>query len=1092
MTTIASLVVEIGASIDGLTRGLNQAEKKTDSFIGGMGSSLQGIRRNLTGLGAKFTLMAAPVAAGFGTGIKVASDFEGVMAEISARAGLTGADLQRVSDFALQMGADTAFSGQEAAEAFLQLLTSGQTVEQAIATLPSVLDAAAASGEDLGMTADTITDIMASFGLGVEQSAAVVDSLARAAGASSADMGGLGQGFANVGGVARAFGLKVDRTAAILAVLAENGIKGAEGGTALKSMLLNMTRPTDEVRGAWDALGASFYDADGNARDMTDILADIKIGLQDMPVEEQNELLYKLGGSYGIVALQALLGANSIEEMEAAMAGSTGASDVAAARMDTYAGSVDALKGSVETLMITALTPYMEDVLKPMQQRLTEIVNSVTDWAKENPGLTSTIVSLIAKTAMVGPALVALGIGISAVSSAWTALSTGVLASIATAAAPILLVGLAIAGAAILIANNAGKIKDAIAEIGTAILTGDWSRITTDVHSRLEDAVNGVQNFDFEFLKGKVTLGLNRIIYGANNDQWAKDLARTLHDAINNPANIGDFSLDGLRDSIRDKTFQMLLDPNISPSVREFGQTLIRSLNALDLSNETLGEFAGRVKTKIETSINSIGFDTTVFSQLAERIQSAISDTLANVFSGGGSEPIITRDMIERGMGGADSGGIGSTIASQLTAAMTSVQGVSVDTSGITTWATTNMNSIVNAVAAVAVAVIGGPVGLTIGAAKLISTAIETDFLGIGTFLKDSGIKASVETAFNTLKTDIGGILERVFNPSQPVITRDMIERGVGGAQGGGAVGGPLGLLISDLQKGADWFSQELPKITGPILEGLSALGEGIGGFIQNLSGTETEGLLRIATTVAGAIGAIVTKLVELGAGLVGDVLTNIGEALPAIGAFINDFVSALSRLGEGDWAGAAQRLGEGLMSFVEAGLALIGLDFSTIIATISGLWDSVSAGVETFKTNIAAAFGWIKINVIDPIKAAIDGIKSSLDGLTGGLGAYGGAADNLGAALNSGASPGDILGAFFKAVGDEINPPGALGGASIVSTGLVLAHAGERILNPMETRAYESGNNASGGNVIHINGVQDVDGILAELRRRGIYLESA
>lgn len=413
---LAQLAIVIGSDVGGAISGINTVKSSLGGLSTSGGKSLGQLGGDMQKLGGQITRATAPLAVGFGAGIKMASDFENSMAEIQARTGETPENMKRISDFALQMGADTSFSAGQAADAFLQLLSSGQSAEQAFQSLPAILDAAAASGEDLGATADTITDIMASFGIEVKTFEdgsttveGVANALARAAGASSASMADLGQGFANVGGVASNFGLDVTDTAAVLAIFSENGIKGAEAGTQLKSMLLNMSADTDKVRGAWNRLGTSMYDAEGNMRPLENIIYDIDTAMDDMSVEEQNRLMKQLGGSYGIMGLTALRGSISITDMKNAMSEQADVSDVAAARMDTFSGRVDSLMGSVETLSITALTPFMNDVLKPMAEELTKVVNSVTDWAAENPGLTSGIVGVMAVAIIAGPALFALG-----------------------------------------------------------------------------------------------------------------------------------------------------------------------------------------------------------------------------------------------------------------------------------------------------------------------------------------------------------------------------------------------------------------------------------------------------------------------------------------------------------------------------------------------------------------------------------------------------------------------------------------------------------------------------------------------------------
>lgn len=442
--------------VDNLTPGLRNA----DNSLGNFGTRLQGIGDRITGLGTRLTAITAPITAFGVVGVNTASRFQDAMAEISARTGIVGEDLTRIQNLALEMGADTAFSAQQAADAFLQLLSSGQTAEEAIATLPAVLDAAAASGEDLGRTADTVTDIMAAFGLDVAGAAGVVDSLARAAGASSADMASLGQGFSNVGGVANQFGLSVEETAAILAIFAENGIKGAEAGTQLRSMLLNMSADTETTRGAWNRLGTSMYDAQGNMRPIGAILEDIERATAGMSSEERQQALRDLGGAYGIMGLTALTAGMDMEDMIFRMDESASAADIAAARMNTFSGRLDSLKGSVETLMIQAFTPLMDNYLQPLAEQATVIVNGITDWVAANPELASTIGLVTAAGIGLVAAMIPAGMAIGAIGTA-----LGVLLS------P---VGLAIA---------------AIAALGAAYMTnfgGIRDFVDTEVRPRLE------------------------------------------------------------------------------------------------------------------------------------------------------------------------------------------------------------------------------------------------------------------------------------------------------------------------------------------------------------------------------------------------------------------------------------------------------------------------------------------------------------------------------------------------------------------------------------------------------------------------------
>lgn len=414
-TQVASIFGVLSLNDSNFRSGMQNARQNLNQFGDATRRGIGGLQQ----FGSSMALLSAPLLALGAVGLSTASDFDASMRMISARTGLVGDDLQQIADYAIQMGADTIFSAQEASDAFLQLLSSGQSAEQAIATLPDVLNLAAASGEDLGRTADVLTDIMAAYGLAVQDASFVSDVLARAAGASSADVGSLGQGFANVGGVAHQFGLSVDETASILAIFSENGIKGAEAGTTLKSMLLNMTRPTEDVASAWTSLGVSFYDAQGNARPLPQVLAEMDAALDPLPAQMQNEIMQALAGSYGITGLAALRGSISIDEMQASMAAQADAASIAETMMGGFGVTVDSLKGSFEALMINALTPLMNDHLAPLiNTHLIPLVNKVSEWVTKNPELATKIVLVTGAVALFGVGVGIAGAAIGAITGA--------------------------------------------------------------------------------------------------------------------------------------------------------------------------------------------------------------------------------------------------------------------------------------------------------------------------------------------------------------------------------------------------------------------------------------------------------------------------------------------------------------------------------------------------------------------------------------------------------------------------------------------------------------------------------------------------
>jgi TP901 family phage tail tape measure protein len=399
----------------GVGRAMNEAAGAIGRGVQGIGDRISSVGDSFSRLGGAISTFSAPIALAGGVGVNAAADFDVLMKQIEVFGNVAPDQLSKVSDFALKMGADTKFSSSDAASALLDLLKSGQSLEQAMATLPDVLNLAAVGGMGLAESAGIVSSGLAIYQLKATDAARVSNALARAANASRADVRDLGQALTAVGPVASNYGMTIEDTAAALAVMAQNGTMGSEAGTALKSVLLNMHRPTQDVKDALGDLGLNLYDAQGNARDFNDILKDLDGALDKLPVEDQNRLMQTLGGSYGVVGLSALRAAGGLDSMKASMQAAPAAIDVAAKFMETFRGKVESARGSVETFMITALTPFMNEVLAPMADRIITVVNAMTEWAKANPELTKQIVSVLAVVATLGTALLVAGKAISAV-----------------------------------------------------------------------------------------------------------------------------------------------------------------------------------------------------------------------------------------------------------------------------------------------------------------------------------------------------------------------------------------------------------------------------------------------------------------------------------------------------------------------------------------------------------------------------------------------------------------------------------------------------------------------------------------------------
>lgn len=412
---LGSAYAEVVVDFSNVERAANTAfanmERGLLDKVNRIGVGMQTVGRNVS-------LMLAPVSAFVTQGVFAFANFDEILTEIEARTGATADEMERVKQVSLEMGKNTQFSASEASQAMLEMLSSGSSLEEAIAGLPHVLSLAAAGSIELGHSADAVTDILAQFQLGMEDSEEVVNALAAASQKSSATIPDLVEAFARVGGMAASFGLSVDDTAAVLAVFAENGIKGARAGGELQSMLKNMSRTTPDVQEAWTELGISLFDAEGNARDFNDVITDLDGALEGMTDEQRIDYIYRLAGAEGALGLQALLASDGIGQMQSNMSEATSASDLAESKMNSFKGVINQVKSSIETLSITVLGPLVEDYLQPLGLELVDLINVLNDWMLANPELASQLGLVLGLLAILGPTIFGVGTAITLLGSA--------------------------------------------------------------------------------------------------------------------------------------------------------------------------------------------------------------------------------------------------------------------------------------------------------------------------------------------------------------------------------------------------------------------------------------------------------------------------------------------------------------------------------------------------------------------------------------------------------------------------------------------------------------------------------------------------
>lgn len=365
---------------------------KFKSALSGLGSIASTALKGVTTAVAAVTTAVAGVAT---AAVKVGSGFESSMSQVAATMGLTVEDIRNgseefelLSQAAKDAGATTAFSASEAADALNYLALAGYDAATSADVLPSVLNLAAAGGLDLAYASDLATDAMAA--LGIEASSANLtefgDKMAKTASKANTSVGQLGEAILTVGGTAKSLAGGATELNAALGVLANRGIKGAEGGTALRNVILALSAPTDKAADAMSALGLEVYDAAGNMRPLNEVFRDLDSALSGMTEGEKTKVLNEIFNKVDLKSAQALLAGcgEEFDNLAAAIDDSAGAmQNMADTQLDNLQGDITIMKSALEGLGI-GVYENLQAPLRDTVQFATELVGQLSEALNEN------------------------------------------------------------------------------------------------------------------------------------------------------------------------------------------------------------------------------------------------------------------------------------------------------------------------------------------------------------------------------------------------------------------------------------------------------------------------------------------------------------------------------------------------------------------------------------------------------------------------------------------------------------------------------------------------------------------------------------
>jgi TP901 family phage tail tape measure protein len=556
----------ITVDIDGDVTKLLAAVGQANSAVAGIGKNgATGAQLKSTGktLTAGVTLPLLGIAA---AGVKTAADFQVSMASLGVNAGIGGKQLERLGDLAIQLGADTVFSANEAAEAMLELSKAGlkpAAIEGGV--LANTLNLAATEGIGLVEASTIMANTMNAFGLEAKDTTRIVDTLASGAVASTAGVQDLAGGLKYVGATAKQLGFPLNDTVTALAALNNAGIDSTTAGTSLNRFFLGLTGSTTKSSKELDKLGITFEDVNGNIKPLNEIIPVLAQSMEGMGNSAKAASLKQIFGVEGMRAANILLDLNAegYDKLKTEIDKSGTASDLANARMSGMAGALEQLRGSAETAALK-IGKALEPAIMLASTALTIAINLFT--ALPGP-IQSVIVGIGALIAIIGPILFLMG----ALKTS-TSLATGAL--LAKQAALFLVTAAQTAFNAVMAANPIALVILAIVAIIAIIvlLVKNWDTVT-ETAKKVWEAIKEYFGKAYEFIKESIGKAID----------WVKENWPLILAILTGPIGLAILAITKNFDKIKDKAEEIIdkikdIFGNLPENMTNIGKNIVTGL----------------------------------------------------------------------------------------------------------------------------------------------------------------------------------------------------------------------------------------------------------------------------------------------------------------------------------------------------------------------------------------------------------------------------------------------------------------------------------------------------------------------------------
>jgi TP901 family phage tail tape measure protein len=391
---------------------------EVSNSVGKIGGGISSLSSSMVAAGASML----PLTAAVGAGTAQAASFEQQMSAVGAVSNASAADMQLLTSEARNMGVVSAFSATQAAQAMENLSRAGASTTEVVSSLSGVMDTAAAEGLDLATASDIVAKTTRIMGREFSQAANTGDILVRASQLSNTNVTQLGEALTYGGQAARAAGLSLEETTGIFAKLADAGLRGSTGGTALGNALNKLSNPSDKARKLLKELNITMARTEDGGIDLANISQQVSnaiSGIEDPLI--RTRIATEIFGMRGRRAYEALAAAGEestnslINSLRRASEGEGAAAEAAEKRLDNLKGSItlfmSAMEGVSITLFGSILSP-MKNIIKGITTNINNITTGVKSIIEAGSDLKARLNAISASTEKSGSSTTSMILGI--------------------------------------------------------------------------------------------------------------------------------------------------------------------------------------------------------------------------------------------------------------------------------------------------------------------------------------------------------------------------------------------------------------------------------------------------------------------------------------------------------------------------------------------------------------------------------------------------------------------------------------------------------------------------------------------------------